>query len=58
MSNSTFEHCLICLETYNNTDIIEITKCDHKFHKSCLDHWLSIKTNCPCCKYNLMRINI
>lgn len=38
--------CSICLE--ESPDVI--TQCNHQFHKSCLDEWLKIRTNCPLCR--------
>jgi hypothetical protein len=40
--------CAICLEKYNESDIIEIRPCSHIFHKSCLSKW---PNNCPCCRH-------
>ena len=49
--------CAICLENLN-TNII-ILRCNHQYHKSCLDRWQfqykSKKRNkeykkCPCCR--------
>lgn len=50
--------CVICLEsnTANNENII-VLKCNHKFHKKCLDTWITTKrTNltCPCCRQNII----
>jgi hypothetical protein len=38
--------CPICL--LDNTDFK--TKCNHYFHKKCLDEWLKIKPICPLCR--------
>ena len=48
--------CSICLdELYsdeNGDDIIQI-KCNHMFHKRCLDDWIEQQKNCPLCKVEL-----
>lgn len=48
--------CSICLdELYsdeNGDDIIQI-KCNHMFHKKCLDEWIEHQKNCPLCKLEL-----
>jgi hypothetical protein len=45
-------HCTICLDN-ENPDIVIRTKCNHIFHKKCLEAWIeSIETNdkiCPLC---------
>eukprot|EP00331_Platyophrya_macrostoma_P009985 CAMPEP_0176433520 /NCGR_PEP_ID=MMETSP0127-20121128/16076_1 /TAXON_ID=938130 /ORGANISM="Platyophrya macrostoma, Strain WH" /LENGTH=272 /DNA_ID=CAMNT_0017815973 /DNA_START=326 /DNA_END=1144 /DNA_ORIENTATION=- len=46
-SNST---CAICFEDYVNKDKLRKLPCSHKFHKDCIDKWLTMKNNCPVCK--------
>lgn len=45
--------CSICLTDYINGDSIKQLSCTHKFHSSCLDHWLSIRSNCAMCRSNV-----
>lgn len=40
--------CSICLNLLNN-DIVQL-KCEHKYHKVCIDEWYKIKTTCPMCR--------
>lgn len=42
--------CTICL---SNMDNPFKTKCNHYFHKDCLDKWVKIKNNCPNCRKSL-----
>lgn len=42
--------CTICL---SNIDEPYKTKCNHYFHKECLDQWILIKSNCPNCRKSL-----
>ena len=48
--------CSICLdELYsdeNQDEIIQI-RCNHMFHKKCLDEWIRQKKTCPLCKVEL-----
>ena len=39
--------CAICLE---ETGEIEYTKCNHGFHKECLDQWHKVSDKCPMCR--------
>lgn len=42
--------CPICLET--NDKYICVTSCNHKFHKKCIEEWMTYKKNCPICRKN------
>ena len=53
------EPCSICLEPLydkealeNNKPVISL-KCNHMFHKECLDPWIKTNKNCPLCKNNV-----
>lgn len=45
--------CTICMDDIKEDDYI--TKCQHRFHKKCLNDWISIYSNieCPICRKNL-----
>ena len=43
--------CSICQD--NDEVIIRILKCNHYFHITCIDKWLSNNKTCPVCRYNL-----
>lgn len=40
--------CSICMCEYEKDEIIRVLPCKHKFHKECIDHWLTNNsTKCP-----------
>ena len=46
--------CSICLSNINLALVFgTTTKCNHKFHKRCLNTWLSEHDNCPMCRTKL-----
>ncbi|KAK6089970.1 hypothetical protein P3W45_001016 [Vairimorpha bombi] len=46
------DSCLICFDTYEDTDDVRILFCNHYFHKKCVDKWLCEQSSrCPYCRY-------
>ena len=49
------ELCSICMEPILSQQINVKTKCNHVFHKKCLDRWFSCSKNkCPNCRQELV----
>lgn len=55
-SGSTSEDaCAICLEDYDNGDMLRLLPCRHEFHTVCVDPWLTKwGTFCPVCKLEVI----
>jgi hypothetical protein len=52
------ESCQICFEKYKVGELKRILpKCNHFFHKKCVDKWLKKKGNCPICRHNYAEQN-
>lgn len=43
-----YGECAICLDTI--VDDLFVTKCNHNFHKKCIDGWLKKSKSCPLCR--------
>lgn len=41
--------CSICLDNIPNSDIKEL-RCNHKFHRNCINIWLRENNTCPLCR--------
>ena len=46
-------HCVICLEMYQEEEILVQLPCGHIHHDRCISLWLEEKSNCPLCNINL-----
>ena len=45
--------CCICLEYYVNNIELRVLKCEHIFHKECLDKWFRCNKVCPLCRSDI-----
>ncbi|KAI5307340.1 hypothetical protein KEM56_006936 [Ascosphaera pollenicola] len=49
--DSSGDTCAVCLDSIEDDDDIRGLKCDHTFHASCIDPWLTTRRACcPLCK--------
>ena len=44
--------CSVCLDEINQ-DTLEVTECNHRFHRACIQRWLEDHDNCPLCRHQL-----
>lgn len=45
------DSCCVCLEEYKANDVLVLLPCKHKFHKECVEPWLTCRRRvCPMCK--------
>lgn len=44
--------CSICLDEINQ-DCVKTFECNHYFHLSCLNEWVSKSSTCPVCRTKL-----
>jgi hypothetical protein len=41
--------CIICINNFNNNDILIKLNCNHYFHKECISNWFIYRPHCPIC---------
>eukprot|EP00825_Cyclidium_porcatum_P010925 TRINITY_DN15579_c0_g1_i2.p2 TRINITY_DN15579_c0_g1~~TRINITY_DN15579_c0_g1_i2.p2 ORF type:complete len:153 (+),score=31.60 TRINITY_DN15579_c0_g1_i2:112-570(+) len=44
------QQCSICLQEFEQSQIIKVLFCNHQFHQKCIDIWLDQSILCPLCK--------
>ncbi|KAI3879209.1 hypothetical protein MKW98_028776 [Papaver atlanticum] len=46
--------CAVCLSEYEDKDLLRLLpKCQHVFHRECIDSWFVSHATCPVCRSNL-----
>lgn len=43
--------CTICLDGFDDIEIVSKMDCSHIFHHSCIVNWLKRKPTCPICRF-------
>ena len=47
------EICPICKDALGQASTAVTTKCDHTFHKDCIETWVKSVRKCPICRTNI-----
>lgn len=42
--------CPICIGAFEEGDALRVLPCEHRFHQTCVDHWLLVNATCPNCR--------
>lgn len=54
---NTETECVLCLSPFDDGECIrKLPGCNHVFHASCIDVWLSSHSNCPLCRSPVNRV--
>lgn len=52
-ADNEWNTCRVCLSEYEDGDHLRTLPCFHKYHKDCIDQWLSRENKCPICKHRI-----
>ena len=52
--DNLLNECVICLDDFKVRDKIFTLPCNHIFHKTCIQPWLSTNHNCPLCRVDIL----
>ncbi|XP_043707953.1 probable E3 ubiquitin-protein ligase RHY1A [Telopea speciosissima] len=44
------QECSICLERFQEGDLLVSLPCEHRFHSACLEPWVLTRGDCPYCR--------
>jgi len=47
--------CMICLERFEQGQMLRTLPCLHSYHQNCIDPWLRTHVLCPVCKHDVRR---
>lgn len=47
-------HCCICIDRYQDGDLLRMLKCKHHMHKTCADKWFTQRPICPLCTQSIL----
>eukprot|EP00927_Polykrikos_kofoidii_P039032 TRINITY_DN33471_c0_g1_i1.p1 TRINITY_DN33471_c0_g1~~TRINITY_DN33471_c0_g1_i1.p1 ORF type:complete len:546 (-),score=75.10 TRINITY_DN33471_c0_g1_i1:120-1553(-) len=54
LESAKIEECSLCLEPFQNDDLLRVLPCSHHFHKTCIDTWFAARRlrprPCPLCR--------
>eukprot|EP00184_Porphyridium_aerugineum_P006606 CAMPEP_0184699488 /NCGR_PEP_ID=MMETSP0313-20130426/5744_1 /TAXON_ID=2792 /ORGANISM="Porphyridium aerugineum, Strain SAG 1380-2" /LENGTH=459 /DNA_ID=CAMNT_0027158591 /DNA_START=313 /DNA_END=1692 /DNA_ORIENTATION=- len=48
--------CAICLDGFQDGDLVRQLECNHLYHKTCIDPWLHQSSACPTCKRDISNL--
>lgn len=51
--NDSSEKCVVCMCNYQANQGLRELRCNHKFHRKCIDEWLVKSYICPVCRTDL-----
>jgi hypothetical protein len=55
-SDNNINDCLICLADFCEEDQLKKLKCNHCFHKECIEKWICHQSNkCPICRTEIAK---
>lgn len=47
--------CVVCMSDFEDGEDLIILDCFHRYHKECIDSWLTKNSTCPICKTDIKK---
>lgn len=54
VSSDCTDKCIICMSNYQMNEGLRKLRCNHQFHRKCIDEWLLKAYLCPVCRSDLV----
>jgi hypothetical protein len=54
---ATTSSCAVCQDAVSASACM-IRQCEHVFHRSCIESWLSVSVHCPVCRHDIREENL
>lgn len=52
-TSKKFDQCVICSDSYKDSEIVSVLDCAHIFHPKCIKEWCHYNPTCPLCKQHI-----
>ena len=56
-SSEALPVCSICIDEYEEGDIVSVLPCKHEYHRECIEPWLQMHRECPFCKQDVFAMH-
>lgn len=57
ISTEALAVCSICIDEYEEGDVVSVLPCKHEYHRECIEPWLQMHRNCPFCKQDVFTMH-
>ena len=48
--------CSVCYDDFTSNNLLYVVRCNHAFHKGCINSWFTSSKTCPLCRESVIEI--